>query len=180
MLTSLLAFFEDAGTIVTTAAEPMQWGAIFAFVAAALAFIPAGIGSTIGVTLGGQAVAGVAAEKPDVYPKLQVIQLLPATQGIYGFIIAFVICLRIGVLGGTIAALTIEQGLQYIAGALPIAIVGYFSAVFQGKVGASAIAMVGKNPDMSGKGIAMVAVVETYAIFGLLVSFLMVWLGVAI
>ncbi len=182
MLNSILGFFEGALTSTGVQAETvtLALGPILAFVAAAIAFIPAAIGSAVGVTMGGQAVAGVVSEKPEVYSKLQVIQLLPATQGIYGFIIAFLICLRIGVLGGNIAALTVEQGWQYLAGSLPVAIVGCWSAIYQAKVGCSAISMVGKNPDMSGKGIAMVAVVETYAIFGLLISFLMVFLGVAV
>lgn len=178
MFTSVLAFFEDILTATGDTAPVIQLGSILAFLAAALAFMPAAFGSAVGVTRAGQTVAGVVAEKPEVYSKLQVIQLLPATQGIYGFIIAFLICLKIGVLSGTIATLTVEQGWQYIFGALPVGIIGFLSALYQGKIACSAITLVGKNPDMSGKGIAMTAVVETYAIFGLLVSFLMVFLGV--
>lgn len=178
MFNFCLAFFEETTDVLTSVASKIDLGPVLAFFAAALAFIPAGIGSALGVTMSGQAVAGVVSEKPEVYSKVQIIQLLPATQGIYGFIIAFLICLKIGVLGGTIVPLTVEQGWQYVAGALPVAIVGTLSAIYQAKVACSAIAMVGKNPEMSGKGVAMVAVVETYAIFGLLISFLMVFLGV--
>jgi V/A-type H+-transporting ATPase subunit K len=56
-------------------------------------------------------------------------------------------------------------------------VVGYFSAVHQGKTAVAAIGMVAKRPEESSKGMLMVAMVETYALLGFLVSFLVVFLG---
>jgi len=72
------------------------------------------------------------------------------------------------------SAVTVEQGLAFIAAVLPVAVVGYFSAVHQAKVASAGMLMVGEHPDMSGKAITMTVLVETYAVFALLASILMV------
>ena len=61
-----------------------------------------------------------------------------------------------------------------LAAALPIALVGYFSAIAQGKCAAGSMLMVGRRPEMQGKGMMMTAMVETYAVLALLISFLCV------
>ena len=58
--------------------------------------------------------------------------------------------------------------------ALPIAIVGYYSALKQARVAVSGINLIAKKPDEVGKAITSSALVETYAIFAVLVSLLMV------
>ena len=79
-----------------------------------------------------------------------------------------------GILGGTPVDLTVFQGVYFIIAALPIAIVGYFSAIKQGRVAASGISLIAKKPDEVGKAITSAALVETYAIFAVLVSLLLV------
>ncbi len=152
----------------------MSIGQILALFGAALAVLLSGMGSSKGVGLAGETNAGVSTENPEVNSKLLVLQLLPATQGIYGFLIAVIVLINTGVLGGAMKAVSIEQGLAYIVSCLPIAIVGYYSAIKQGKVAAAGMLMTGQRPDMSGKGITMTVMVETYAVLALLVSFLMV------
>lgn len=149
-------------------------GQFFALLGAALACIFAGIGSATGVRIAGETAAGVVSEDPSVFGKLLILQALPGTQGIYGLIIAFIVILKTNVLGG-MYELTTLQGLNYLAGCLPIAFVGWWSAVFQGKVAAAAITMTGVRPTESGKGITMTVLVETYAILALLASFLIVF-----
>ncbi|MCL1964336.1 MAG: V-type ATP synthase subunit K [Firmicutes bacterium] len=152
----------------------MELGQILALAGAALAALVAGTGSARGVGIAGEASAGVVAESPDMFGKCLVLQLLPGTQGIYGFLIAFIVLIKTNFLGGMIA-LTTTQGLLLLVGCLPIAIVGCFSAIWQGQVAAAAINMVGVRPDQSGKGILMAVMVETYAVLALLTSFLMVF-----
>ena len=152
----------------------MSIGQILALVGAAIAVILAGMGSSKGVGLAGETAAGVASENPDVASKLLVLQLLPATQGIYGFLIAVIVLINTNVLGGAMKAVSLEQGISFIIACLPIAIVGYYSAIRQAKVAAAGMLMTGQRPEMSGRGITMAVMVETYAVFALLVSFLMV------
>ena len=152
----------------------MTLGTALALIGAALAASLAGIGSAMGVGISGQAAAGVVSEKPEIFGKLFVIEALPGTQGIYGFITAILVMLQIGMLGGAPAELTVSQGIGYLAACLPIALAGLGSGIYQGKAAAAAIMMVSKQPDAVGKGITMTAMVETYAILALLVSILLI------
>ena len=152
----------------------MTIGQILALVAAAMAAIVSGMGSSKGVGMAGETAAGVASENPDVSSKLLVLQLLPATQGIYGFLIAVIVLINVGVLGGAIKAVTLEQGIAYLVACLPVALVGYYSAIRQAKVSMAGMLMTGQRAELSGKGVTMAVMVETYAVFALLVSFLMV------
>lgn len=152
----------------------MSIGQFLALVGAAIAVTLSGMGSSGGVGIAGETAAGVSTENPEVNSKLLVLQLLPATQGIYGFLIAVIVLINTNVLGGVMNPVTIEQGLGIIAGCLPIGVVGYFSAIRQGKVAAASMIMTGQRPEMSGKGITMTVMVETYAVLALLVSFLVI------
>jgi len=152
----------------------MTLGTFLAILGAALAAGLAGIGSAIGVGMGGQAAAGVTSEDPDKFGSCLILQLLPGTQGIYGLLIAFIVFIKINVFS-ELAALTMEQGLGILAGCIPIAAVGLISAIHQGKVAVSGMALVAKRPEEQSKAIVMAVMVETYAILALLVSFLAVF-----
>lgn len=150
-------------------------GMFLALFGAALAAALGGIGSAMGVSIAGQASAGVLSEKPELFGKTLVLQALPGTQGIYGFLVAILMLVKSGWLGGAPLALTNAEGWAYFAAAMPVGIAGFISAIWQGKAAASSIVMTGKRPELSTRGITMTALVETYAILGLLVSILM-WL----
>ena len=152
----------------------MELGIVYAVLGAVLAVLMAGIGSAIGVGIAGQAAAGVVTEDPSKFAKVLIMQLLPGTQGLYGLLIGFVALSNIGVLGGELATLTNEQGLLMLAACLPIAIVGLISAIYQGKTAVSSIGVVAKKPEQFGKAMLFPAMVETYAILALLISFLAV------
>ncbi len=145
-----------------------------AFLGAAIAAIPSGIGSARGVGLVGEAASGLLSEDPSKFGKALILQALPGTQGIYGLITAFLIIFKTGVLSGAPVTFTPAQGLYYLVAALPIGFVGYASAIRQGRVAASGISLLGKRPKEVGKAITSAALVETYAILALLVSLLMV------
>ncbi|MBO7390293.1 MAG: V-type ATP synthase subunit K [Clostridia bacterium] len=155
----------------------MSMGTFLAILGAALAAGLAGIGSAIGVGMGGQAAAGVTSEDPDKFGSCLILQLLPGTQGIYGLLIAFIVFIKLNVFGG-IKAIELSQGLGMLAGCLPIAIVGLVSAIHQGKVAVSGMALVAKRPEEQSKAIVMAVMVETYAILALLVSFLAVFFAI--
>ena len=152
----------------------MELGQILALAGAACAALVSGIGSAKGVGMAGEASAGVVSENPEVFGKCLVLQLLPGTQGIYGFLIAFIVLLKTNFLGGMVP-LTTTQGLLIFVGCMLVAIVGLISAIYQGRVASSAINMVAVRPELSGRGITMAVMVETYAVFALLTSFLMVF-----
>jgi len=154
----------------------MNWndlGIVFALLGAALAALLAGAGSAVAVGMAGQAAAGVVTEDPSKFGKVLILQLLPGTQGIYGLLIAFITLSQIGVLGGN-SEISLAKGLLYLAACLPMAFVGYFSAISQAKASVASIGIVAKKPDQFGKSMIFPAMVETYAIFALLISMLAV------
>ncbi len=150
-------------------------GLFFAILGAAFAAGFAGIGSARGVGIAGEAGAGLLTEKPELFGKVLILQILPGTQGLYGFIVALLLLNKIGLIGGTPAILTWSQGLSFFAACLPMAIAGYFSAVYQGRVAASAVSMIAKDSTQTAKGMTLSALVETYAVLALLVSILAVF-----
>ncbi len=147
-----------------------------AILGVALATFLSGMGSAKGVNLVGKASSGLLSEDPSKFGKALILQALPMTQGIYGLITSFLIIFKLGILGGGVnpAAVSVSEGMYYLVAALPIAIVGLYSGIKQGEVAASGISLLSKRPDEVGKAITSAALVETYAIFAVLVSLLLV------
>lgn len=149
-------------------------GEVLAIVGAALAAILPGFGSAKAVGSVGEALDGLMSEDPDKFGKGFLLQALPATQGIYGLIVAFIVMIKVGIVGGA-AVTSVEQGMYYLIACLPIAFVGYYSAVRQGRVAAAGISTIAKRPEASGKTVTATAMVELYALLSLLTSFLLVF-----
>lgn len=148
-------------------------GIVMALLGAALAALLPGMGSAKAVGMGGEAGAGIVTEDPSQFGKVLILQLLPGTQGIYGLLIAFITLSQIGVLGGS-AELTFAKGFLYFVACLPMAIVGYFSAIKQARASVASMGILAKRPDQFGKAMIFPAMVETYAILALLISMLAV------
>lgn len=149
-------------------------GLFLAILGAAFAAGFAGVGSAKGVGIVGEAGAGLLAEDPSMFGRVLILQILPGTQGLYGFLIALMVFIKTGVLSGNVAAMTWQQGVAMFAACMPIALVGFFSAIYQGRVAASGVSLIAKKPTELTKGMTMAALVETYAVLALLVSFIAV------
>ena len=85
-------------------------GLIFAAMGVALAVGLSGIGSAKGVGIVGEAATGLVTEEPEKFGKALVLQLLPGTQGLYGFVIGFLIFTKMT------SGMPLDQGL-YLLGA---------------------------------------------------------------
>ncbi len=144
-------------------------GVTLAVIGAALASILPGMGSAKGVGMVSEASAGLLVEDPSKFGKALLLQALPGTQGIYGLVTAFLVFFKIGVLG-ELSALTTAEGAYFLFACLPIAVVGYYSAIKQARVAVAGINLLSKRPGEVGKAITSAALVETYAIFALLIS----------
>jgi V/A-type H+-transporting ATPase subunit K len=147
-------------------------GVILALIGAGMSMILAGIGSAIGVGLVGQAGSGVVTEDPDKFGKILVLEIIPGTQGVYGFLISFLILNAIGVFSG-IKDVSVAQGWAFFLASIPIAVVGLVSAIYQAKVAAAGVNILAKRPDELVKAMIFAVMVETYAVLALLISFLM-------
>ena len=132
------------------------------------AFLP-GFGSAIGIGLAGRAASGVLSEDPDKFGRLFLLVALPGTQGFYGFVAALFLILKLGLLGAPVS-INASQGWQIFFASLPVAFAGIASAIHQGKVCAAGVEMGAKRPEATMKAVIYGAMVETYAVLGLLVT----------
>ena len=149
-------------------------GLAMAILGGAISAFLAGTGSAIGIATAAQTADGVLAEEPDLFGKLLILVALPGTQGIYGLLGTFLVIIKLGFVGGgTSVSLTFWQGFQIFYAMLPVAIAGFFSAVHQGKTSSAGVELTAKRPDAMMKGVIYAAMVETYAIFGLLATILL-------
>ena len=98
------------------------------------------------------------------------------TQGLYGLVVWFFAIMQMGVLDGSAVNLSFIDGCRYFAACLPIGIGGLVTAIAQGKVAASGVALISRREGQLVKAITSAALVETYAIFALLVSLLAILL----
>ncbi len=146
----------------------MEKGYVIAILSIALCVLVCGIGSCIGLYKTSTTAAGVLGEDPKKFGKIMVLVLLPATQGIYGFII------------GIIASSSLNQitseaaGWAMLGALLPMIVSGIFSAVLQGMAAANCIKAVAKQESLSGKLIVYPGMIEFYAILGLIISIMLV------
>ena len=147
-------------------------GMFCALVGASLATALAGIGSAKGVGGAAQTAMGVLSEDSSKFGKMLVLTLLPGTQGLYGFIVGFLILVSCGVLGGALP--TMGQGLAFLGASLAIGLGGLFSGIAQGKAAVSGIAMTAKYDANFSKGMVSVTLVEIYALLAFIVSLLVV------
>ncbi|MBR1574630.1 MAG: ATPase [Bacteroidales bacterium] len=116
----------------------------------------AGIGSSIGTTIAGNAAEGALKLKPEGSGNYMVLSALPATQGIYGFVAFFMLM-------GKVA----EQGALVFGIGLSVGLVCMLSAIRQGQVCANGIVGVSQGHDVFTNTLIYAALPEFYAILGL-------------
>ena len=146
-------------------------GKALALFGAALAAMIACIGSAKGTGIAGEAGAGLVSEDPSKFGKAMILQVIPGTQGLYGFVIWFLAYSKLAAVGA--AGVSVAQGLQVLSACLPIAFGGLLSGIAQGKVAAASVNILAKKPDDWSKGMILCITVEFYAILSLLASFMM-------
>lgn len=127
-----------------------------------------GVGSAIGVSLGGKATIGALKKRPEAFGNYMLLSALPGSQGIYGFAGFFVINSRLAGL----ETLTIFQGGAVLAAGIALGVVGLFSAMQQGQVTAHGIEGIASGHDVFGKTMVLAVFPELYAIVAFAATFL--------
>ncbi|OGS40908.1 MAG: hypothetical protein A3K77_03270 [Euryarchaeota archaeon RBG_13_31_8] len=140
----------------------------------ALAVGISGISSATGLAISGSAAVAVTAEKPNLFGKCLILQVLPMTQSVYGLLTAILLMMGAGLLGGSPRA-DMTNPIIGVASVWIGLVVGLtsISAINQGLVASSSISAVGRNPDVAARGIIFTITTETMAIFGLLTAILL-------
>jgi V/A-type H+-transporting ATPase subunit K len=149
-------------------------GALIAMLGAALCVLLCCIGSAKGTGMVGQAIAGLLSDDPSLSGKCLLYQVMPGSQGLYGFLILLFMLLKLNAFAGfdNMTVLTATQGWVYFAVCIPMMLGGFLSAIYQGKVAADCINVVAKQPENSSKGMMHVIIVEFYALLPLVASIL--------
>lgn len=151
----------------------MDVGMALALAGVAAAVFLGGCGSAWGIAIAAEAAGGVLTEDPEKFGRLLVMIALPGTQGFYGFLGGFYIMMKVGLLAGGVPVSPMA-GAQLFFAALPVGISGLVSGIYQGKASAAGIMLVAKRPEETGKAIILPAMVETYAVLGLLATILLI------
>ncbi len=153
-------------------------GLTIGIIGLALTVLLCGIGSGLGLRFTGKAAAGVLAEDSSKFSKVIVLSLLPATQGIYGFLIAILganalpTAANLGSQSVTYAQIN-AQGWYVFFACIPMMLGGTVSAILQGRSAATTIVAVGKRSEIASKSIIFPAMIEFYALLGMVVSIMM-------
>jgi len=131
-----------------------------------------GLVSAMSVHMVGVAAAAVTAEDPKKWSKLFVLEVLPGTQGFYGFIAGMLLMIGSGLLGGTANALAAGVGAAALVAMVPAMLQG-FTAYYQGRVCVAGVSAFAKRPETFTSSMIYAVMVETYAILGFITTFLL-------
>jgi V/A-type H+-transporting ATPase subunit K len=149
--------------------QAATWGGLtgfqWAIFGAATAFIGGGMGSAIGITYVSNVASGILVEDPDKFGSMLPLLAIPGTQGIYGLITAILVTIFFN-----LSELSGFSGLLVFFACLPVAFVCCVSAIYQGLTAASAAGMVARRTEELGKAMVLPALVETYAVFSLILT----------
>ncbi|MCB9014692.1 MAG: V-type ATP synthase subunit K [Lentimicrobiaceae bacterium] len=139
---------------------------ILAYIGVGLMIGLAGIGSALGVSIGGNASLGALKKNPDAFGNYLVLSALPGTQGLYGFMGYFILQ---GFLTPQVSWL--QAGAIFGAG-LALGFVALISAIKQGQVCANGIASIGAGYNVFGNTLILAVFPELYAIIAFAATFL--------
>jgi V/A-type H+-transporting ATPase subunit K len=141
-------------------------------IGAALAIGIAGIGSATGIGIAGAAGVGATGEKPEVFSRSLMFQVLPMTQVVYGFIFSVLLLVGAGILAGEGRPEIFTQphiGLAAIAIGLGVGLTG-LSAIGQGITASASIGSYARNKEVFGRGMIFTVMSETIAVFGFIIG----------
>lgn len=132
----------------------------------------AAYGSSVGVGLAGEMAGGVISEDPDKFGSMLILQALPATQSIYGLVVAILVLVKLNGFDSEnrLEELDLASGLAIFAACVPAMFGELISSIWQGKVAVSSMGVVAKKPDAFGRAVIMPVLVETFGLFALIAT----------
>lgn len=139
-----------------------------AYIGMAIMLALSGIGSAIGVTMGGNAAIGAMKKNPEIFGSSMILCALPSTQGLYGFAAFFLMLNRLQ----DMTALSLNQGLAICAVGFALGFVGLYSAIKQASLVANGIVEMSNGHDVFGKTMILGVFPELYAILAFAAAFL--------
>ena len=121
----------------------------------------AGIGSSIGTTIAGNAAEGALKKNPEKSSGYMILSALPATQGLYGFVAFFMWLVVKG------SEWIVANGPVCFGVGISVGVACMISAIRQGQVCANGIVGLSQGHDVQTNTMIYTALPEFYAILGL-------------
>lgn len=137
-------------------------------------------GSSLGLGAVTKVGAGLLSKEPHKFPQVLALAALPSTQALYGLLFGFIILIRIGLLGGDPKVFSDAVGYALMISSLPVGISCLFSGWMQGMAAASGVKILAEKPENLSQAIVLAALLESFAVFGLVISLLLVFVGIKI
>jgi len=141
---------------------------IITIIGIVVSILPSGVGSAKGAATIGKAAAALISEQPEKFGQSLVLQMMSASQGLYGFIVGFLIFMNLG------DGLTFTMALRCLGSGVLMGLTGYFTAIQQSIAATAGIQILAKKPEHSTKGVVYSAMIETFAIFAFVISVLII------
>lgn len=139
---------------------------LLAYLGVALMVGLAGIGSSYGTTIAGNATVGAMKKNSSAFGNYMILSAMPGSQGLYGFVGYFMIK------DFLTPEITMVQAAAIFGAGLIMGIGGFFSSVRQGQVCANGIASIGNGNNVFGNTLILSAYPELYAILAVAAVFL--------
>ncbi len=137
---------------------------ILGYLGLGLVFGLAGIGSSYGTTIAASAAEGGLKINPEKSTNYMILSSMPATQGLYGFVVFLM-----WILTGKVADIATQGPVMFGVG-LSVGLVCLFSAIRQGKVCAAGIVGISQGHDVLTNTMIYAALPEFYAILSLVAA----------
>jgi V/A-type H+-transporting ATPase subunit K len=147
----------------------MNTAVILAYIGVALMIGLSGIGSSLGVVMGGNAALGSLKKNPDKFGNYMLLAALPGTQGLYGFAGYFVVDKLYHIITPT---MSVFNGAAVLAMGIFLGLVALLSAIRQGSIVANGISSMGDGYDVFGNTLILAVFPELYAIIAFAATFL--------
>lgn len=139
---------------------------LLAYIGVAIMVGLAGIGSSYGTTIAGNAVMGAMKKNSSAFGNYMVLAAMPGSQGLYGFVGYFL------VKDFLVPEITLFQASAILGAGIIMGLSGLFSSVRQGQVCANGISAIGNGHNVFGNTMILAAYPELYAILAVAAVFL--------
>jgi ATP synthase subunit C. len=136
-----------------------------------------GIGSSLGITKVASLSAGLLSKEPQKFAQALILSALPSTYSLFGMLYGLLILIQTGLLGEGAKPLDTNLGLALCLSALPVGLTCLASGFAQGNIAASGIKILAEKPENFTQAIVLAALAESFAVFGLVVSLLILLVG---
>jgi V/A-type H+/Na+-transporting ATPase subunit K len=158
----------------------MNFSVVLALIGVGIAVGMGAIGACVGVGKITKVGAGLLAKDPERFPQILALAALPSTQALYGLLFGFIVLIKTGLISGKAFDFDTNTGYAFLLAAFPVGIATLFSGIAQGDAAVGGMKILAQKPENFTQAIVLTSLIESFAIFGLVISLLIVFVGISI